>query len=107
MAVTTNRTTAKKKTARQTALASSRIVRRSFALPRQIVAAATAVAPAELQGNLNRLVTTALQEYTETRKRQTFESAMAAMAADPAIHQVSAELMTAFRTTEADGLPND
>ena len=49
-----------------------------------MVAAAAAVAPAELQTNLNRLVArTALQEYTATRKRQTFEAAMAAMAADP------------------------
>jgi len=65
------------------------------------------VAPAELQTNLNRLVTTALQEYTATRKRQTFEAAMAAMAADPAITRASVDLLAAFRPTEADGLPHD
>ena len=106
MRVTAQKTTTKKG-ARGTVSAASNTVRRSFALPRHIVTEATAVAPVELQGNLNRLVTTALQEYTETRKRRTFEAAMAAMAADPAIHRASAELMTAFRTTEADGLPND
>ena len=96
-----------KKGARRTVSAASNTVRRSFALPRHVVTEATAVAPAALQGNLNRLVTIALQEYTETRKRRTFEAAMAAMAADPAIRRASAELMSAFRTTEADGLPND
>jgi hypothetical protein len=107
MRVTTPRTLTRKKPARLAVPAASRTVRRSFALPRHVVTEATAVAPAELQGNLNRLVTTALQEYTATRKRQTFEAAMAAMAADPTIRRVSAELLTAFRTTEADGLPND
>jgi hypothetical protein len=106
MRVTVQKTTTKKG-ARRTVSAASNTVRRSFALPRHVVTEAAAVAPAELQGNLNRLVTTALQEYTETRKRRTFEAAMAAMAADPAIRRASAELMTAFRTTEADGLPND
>jgi len=87
--------------------AASRTIRRSFALPRHIVTEATAVAPAELQTNLNRLVTTALEEYTATHKQQAFEAAMAAMAADPAVTRVSSDLLAAFRTTEADGLPDD
>ena len=84
----------------------SRIVRRSFALPRRIVADAIAVAPAELQTNLNRLVTTALEAYTAARKQQAFEAAMAAMTADPAVTRVSGDLLAAFRMTEADGLPD-
>ena len=107
MTVTRRKTNTEKKPARRASPAASTVVRRSFALPRHIVAQATAVAPAALQGNLNRLVTTALQEYTEARKRQTFEDAMAAMAADPAICHASAALMTVFRPTEADGLPDD
>jgi hypothetical protein len=107
MSVTTRRTLTKTKPPRGVAPAAARIVRRSFALPRHIVTEATAVAPAELQGNLNRLVTTALQEYTATRKRHTFEAAMAAMAADPAITRASADLLAAFRPAEADGLPHD
>ena len=87
--------------------ARSRTLRRSFALPRHIVTEATALAPAELQTNLNRLVTTALEEYTATRKQQAFEAAMTAMAADPAVTRVSADLLLAFRATEADGLPDD
>jgi hypothetical protein len=65
------------------------------------------VAPPELQSNLNRLVTTALQEYAATRKRQTFEAAMAAMAADPTIRRASTDLLGAFRPAEGDGLPRD
>lgn len=107
MSVTTRRTATKTKPPRGVAPAAARIVRRSFALPRHIVTEATAVAPAELQTNLNRLVTTALQEYTATRKYQAFEAAMAAMAADPAITRASVELLAAFRPAEADGLPHD
>jgi len=106
MGVTSNKATAKKKTRRAVRTTSS-IVRRSCALPRHIVTEATAAAPAELRGNLNRLVTTALQEYTQTRKRLGFEEAMGAMAADPAIRRVTTELMAAFPATELDGLLND
>lgn len=60
-------------------------VRRSVALPRQLVEAASAVAPPELGHNLNRLVTVALQEFAARRKARAFEEAMAQMAADPAI----------------------
>ena len=107
MSVTPRRTRTKTKPRRGAAPTASRIVRRSFALPRHIVTEATAVAPAALQTNLNRLVTTALEEYTATRKQQAFEAAMAAMAADSAVTRVSGDLLAAFRTTEADGLPDD
>src|SRR5512146_371135 len=102
MRVTMRRTRTTPKSTRGTAPAASRVVRRSFALPRHIVAEATAVAPAELQTNLNRLVTTALEAYTAARKQQAFEAAMAAMAADPAVIRVSGDLLAAFRVTEAD-----
>ncbi len=107
MSVTTRRPRAKTQSKQGAAPATSRVVRRSFALPRHIVTEAAAVAPAELKTNLNRLVTTALEEYTAARKQQAFEAAMAAMAADPAVTRVSADLLAAFRTTEADGLPDD
>jgi hypothetical protein len=64
----------------------------------------TALAPAELHGNLNRLVTTALKEYAAARKRQTFEEAMARMAADPAIRAASDAISKSFETAETDGL---
>jgi hypothetical protein len=107
MSVTTRRPRTKAQSQRGAVPTASRVLRRSFALPRHIVTQAAAVAPAELQTNLNRLVTTALEEYTATRKRQAFEAAMAAMAADPAVTRTSGDLLAAFRVTEADGLPND
>ena len=107
MGVTTRRTLTKATSPRGAAPPASRTVRRSFALPRHIVTEATAVAPAELQTNLNRLVTIALEEYTATRKQRAFAAAMAAMAADPAVTRVSGDLLAAFRTTEADGFPDD
>lgn len=107
MGVAPRRTRTKAKSPRGAAAAVSRTIRRSFALPRHIVTEAAAVAPPELQTNLNRLVTTALEEYAAARKQQAFAAAMAAMAADPAVTRVSGDLLAAFRTTEADGLPDE
>ena len=83
----------------------SKTIRRSVALPRHLVEEVTALAPAELHGNLNRLVTTALQEYAAARKRRFFEDAMVRMAADPAIRAASDAISKSFRTAEGDGLP--
>ena len=107
MSVTPRRTRTTTKSPRRAAPAVSRILRRNFALPRHIVADAIAVAPAELQTNLNRLVTTALAEYAAARRQRTFETAMAAMTVDPAVTRVSGDLLAAFRMTEADGLPDE
>ena len=107
MNVTPRRIRTTTKSPRGAAPTVSRIVRRSLVLPHHVVTEATAVAPAELQTNLHRLVTTALEEYTAARKQQAFEAAMAAMAADPAVSRVSNDLLAAFRMTEADGLPDD
>ncbi len=82
-------------------------VRRSVALPRQLVAQASAAAPPELRRNLNRLVTVALREYTAQRREGAFEQAMARMAADPAIRGESAAISRAFAVAEGDGLKDD
>ena len=47
----------------------SSIVRRSVALPQELVEEVQAVAPADLRHNLNRLVIVALQELPPGRKR--------------------------------------
>jgi hypothetical protein len=83
-----------------------RTVRRSVALPRQLVDEVVAVAPPELRQNLNRLVTVALQEFASGRKARAFEDAMARMARDPAIRAECAAISTAFAVTEGDGLRN-
>jgi hypothetical protein len=63
-------------------------LRRSVALPAALVGELNSVAPPELRTNLNRLVILSLQEYVSRRRRQQFDSAVAAMAEDP---QVQAE----------------
>jgi len=82
-------------------------VRRSVALPRQLVEEASAVAPAQIGQNLNRLVTVALQEFAKRRKARTFDKAIAQMAADPAIRAECAAIERDFRVAEIDGLTSD
>jgi hypothetical protein len=82
-------------------------IRRSVALPRQLVDEASAVAPPELRQNLNRLVTVALQEFAAKRRERAFEQAIAQMAADPAIQAECAAITKDFTVAEADGLKHD
>ena len=82
----------------------AKTVRRSVALPRRVVDEVTAVAPAQLKGNLNRLVTVALEEFTRSQKARAFEAAMAKMGADPAVRAECAAIATEFAEAEADGL---
>lgn len=85
----------------------SQTVRRSVALPRQLVEEVTALAPPELRQNLNRLVTVALREFVAQRKARAFEEAMAQMAADSAIHSECAAISREFAITDGDGLKGD
>lgn len=79
-------------------------VRRSVALPGQLIRDVTAVAPPEVSHNLNRLVTIALQEFVARRRQRDFEAAMARMAEDPAIRAENARIGRAFKGAERDGL---
>lgn len=81
-----------------------KVVRRSFALPGQVVEEAVAVAPGELKHNLNRLVIVALQEFVEKKKQEAFEQAMSEMARDRAITGESRDITEEFVHTEGDGL---
>lgn len=79
-------------------------VRRSIALPEQLVKEAIRSAPSDLGDNFNRLVTFALQEYIARRKAAAFEEAMARMASDPAIQAESRRIGREFAATDMDGL---
>ena len=57
-------------------------VRRSVALPKELIDEVQTVAPVELRDNLNRLVIVALQDFAAKQKAHAFEKAMAQMAAD-------------------------
>jgi hypothetical protein len=83
------------------------MVRRSVAIPGELVEEAMAVAEPELRDNFNRLAIVAVEEFTASRKATLFEHAMAAMAADPAVKRVSASIERSFRAAERDGLPEE
>jgi hypothetical protein len=81
-----------------------RTIRRSVALPGALVEELSVLAPAELAGNWNRLVITALGEYAARRRALAFESQMAAMAADPGVRAECAIIAKEFSAADLDGL---
>ena len=82
-------------------------VRRSVALPRDLMEDVLSAAPPELKGNLNRLVLISLREFVARRRVEAFEQAMTEMAADPAIRSECAAIAAEFAPTERDGLGHD
>lgn len=82
----------------------SSVIRRSFVLPKQILEEAARLAPKELQGNPNRLVRTALEQFIIQQKRRSFAESMAAMARDPQARKVNRQISDEFSATDADGL---
>src|ERR1700732_2130604 len=81
-----------------------RTIRRSVALPGDLVEELTALAPADLRDNWNRLGIVALQEYAARRRTLEFESQMAAMAADPGVQAECAMIAKEFSVADLDGL---
>ena len=79
-------------------------IRRSVALPGALVKELSALAPAELAGDWNRLVTVALREYADRRRALAFESQMAAMAADPGVQDECAIIGRECSLADLDGL---
>ncbi len=79
-------------------------VRRSIALPNELVEEVRSVAPPELRDNFNRLVTFILIDFTRRQKKYQFETAMAEMAEDAAIREACSVLSDEFMETETDGL---
>jgi hypothetical protein len=87
--------------------AARKTVRRSVALPRQLIDEASSLAPPELRQNLNRLVTVALQEFAAKRRERAFEQVIAEMAIDPAIQAECRIITKGFTVAEPDGLKHD
>ena len=84
-----------------------RTIRRSVALPGSLVEELSALAPAELHGNWNRLVIVALREYATRRRALAFETQMADMAADPGVRAECAVIASEFSVADLDGLKHD
>lgn len=85
----------------------SRTLRRSVALPKQLVDDAVRSAPSEIGDNFNRLMIISLQEYVARRKATAFEEAMARMASDPAIQAECRTIALEFAPADMDGLKDD
>jgi hypothetical protein len=83
------------------------IVRRSIALPIELVEEIRSVAPKELGGNFNRLVITALKDFSARRKKSSFEEAINQMGSDPEVLTECRTVSRKFHKTEKDGLPVD
>jgi len=79
-------------------------IRRSIALPNELVEELRSIAPPGLRDNFNRLVTFILIDFTKRQKKYLFETAMAEMANDPAIREVCSVLSEEFTEAENDGL---
>ncbi len=82
----------------------SEVHRQSVALKGSLLREATALAPSELRGNFNRLVTVALEEYVARQREKAFDQEMAEMARDPGIRRVNKEIAEEFAPAELDGL---
>lgn len=83
---------------------SATLIRRSIALPKELVEEAKSVAPSGIRDNFNRLVIIALENYTARRKKQAFEEAMNQMGSDPEILDECSIINKKFLNTERDGL---
>lgn len=82
----------------------SPIVRRSIALPKELVEEAKKLAPQEIKNNFNRLVIVALEDYSARRRKLAFEEAMERMGNDPEIRTQSKTISREFIEAEEDGL---
>ena len=82
----------------------SSVVRRSFALPKQVLEEAERLAPPDLRGNWNRLVRTALEQFIIQRKRQRFAEGMAEMAKDPQALEENRRISEEFSAADHDGV---
>jgi hypothetical protein len=83
------------------------VIRRSIALPRQVVDEVTAAVPAPLRNNFNGLVSTALREFAAKQRSDAFQRAMLEMATDPQIRNECQLIERQFAKFEADGLARD
>lgn len=84
-----------------------KIIRRSVAIPSQLIEEIHNVTEPELRTNFNRLVITALRDYSARKKEEAFENQMAQMAADPGICSEMEQISVEFSVAERDGLAHD
>lgn len=82
----------------------SSVVRRSVVLPRTLVDEALSEAPAELRGNWNRLMRTALEHYRDQLRERRIDREMIEMGKDPEMLAECRRINTEFAGTDTDGV---
>lgn len=84
-----------------------KVIRRSVAIPSQLLEEIHNVTEPALRTNFNRVVVTALRDYSARKKGEAFENQMAQMAADPGIRSEMEQISLEFSIADQDGLPHD
>lgn len=79
-------------------------IRRSVALPADLVDEALKATPADERPSFNALVRRLLEDYVRARRARAFAAAMEEMAHDPAIVRESAAINDELSTADDDGL---
>lgn len=80
------------------------VLRRSVALPRELVEEALRRGAPGGGANVNRIVRVALEEFIQRRRDEQFQGEMERMARDPNIRRESRKIACEFRAAEGDGL---
>jgi hypothetical protein len=80
------------------------VIRRSFALPGQLVKQAQAYLPVAQRSNLNGLVKQALEDFIRQRRYEEFRRSVQALAGDPKAVAELKRMSEDFAATEEDGL---
>ena len=79
-----------------------KVIRRSVAIPSQLLEEIHNVTEPALRTNFNRLVVTALRDYSARKKEEAFENQMAQMAADPGIRSEMEQISMESSYTEQE-----
>ena len=80
------------------------VIRRSFALPGQLVKQAQACVEPEQRNNLNGLLKMALESFVKQHRYEDFKRSMQALARDPKSVAASRKLMQDFMAADGDGV---
>lgn len=84
-----------------------KIIRLSVASPSQLLQEIHNVTESVFRTDFNRLVVTALRDYSARKKEEAFENQMAEMAAHPGIRIEMERISVEVSTAERDGLTGD
>ena len=83
---------------------SKKSVRRSVVIPAGVAEEAAKYASREMKGNFNRLVVTALEEFSQRHREEALTRELGAMASDKALRRECRKIEREFAHSSSDGL---